>query len=302
MDINKSMVLIGVQTLDYDREFTQLLGQDYYLLFAKNCQEVIEIAWETQPDLILLEGELITSCSVNVCSLLGDDPRTRVIPVIIFLNSKDKPQIEKFYRCVTDYLTFPDHPEILKAHLSTFLELKYYRDIFERKRTTGSLAETPVWTTFKEYLEWEWRRAIRYQTPESLIIVGVDFIDSFKEYYGPPSRDDCLRQVSNLLKENAKRGTDYMARYENDIFVLLMPDTDMGGALKVAQRIQEGMEVLDIPHPSSPVADRVTLSIGVATMLPTENQKSSELIQRAMEFLREAENNGYNQIRYILTE
>lgn len=299
MNLKKVRLLIGVKTLAYIQDFARLLEQEYQLLFATQCSQLLEIAREKQADLILLEDALVGMESMEMCSLLKTDPRTQDIPVIIITGSMDEAYIQNLNGFAVDYLHFPDHPAILKAHLRTFLELKHYRDLFASQQTSDPIANILDWPAFEEHFNREWRRAIRYQAPQSLIILSIDFLDAFNELYGGPAVVDCLRSVEKLLLRSVQRVTDYVARYGNDEYSVLLTETDTRGALKVAVKIIEEMAMLNIPHEGSLVGDHVTLSIGLATLLPTENQSPSDLILLAQDLLHEAKRNGYNQVQFI---
>lgn len=299
IELEKLSILIGVKTQELVQDFARFLDHEYQLFFATQGRELLDIARKKQADLILLEDELAAIETTDLCSLLHKDPRTHSIPVVIITKTINDDLIQRFGSIATDYLHFPDHPAILKAHLRTILELCHYRDFFNGEKVADSLAEIADWPVFEEYLRHEWRRGIRYQTPQSLIIADIDFFDAFEQFYGISLAEDCFNQIAMVMVKCATRVTDIISRHGASEFTLLMPETDVRGGLKVAQRIQEMVEMLNIPHANCPIADHVTLSIGVATLLPNENQKSFELFLKASELLREAKRNGHNQIQIM---
>lgn len=149
--------------------------------------------------------------------------------------------------------------------------------------------------SFDEALQREWYRALRSQTPLSLILCDVDFFKSYNDTYGHSRGDDCLRQVAIALQQSVRRPTDLVARYGGEEFVVLLPNTDAYGALKVAKLIQERMQELQILHSGSQVSPFVTVSLGAATILPSLEVTPSVLIEVADAGLYEAKQKGRNQ-------
>jgi two-component system cell cycle response regulator len=97
------------------------------------------------------------------------------------------------------------------------------------------------------------------------------------------------------LNEVIRRPADLLARYGGEEFVLLLPETGGEGAVNMARRVQEKMVILNIRHDYSGVAKYITLSLGIATTIPSDDQLKDALIQRADELLYEAKKNGRNQ-------
>ncbi|MBD0267863.1 MAG: diguanylate cyclase [Cyanobacteria bacterium Co-bin8] len=150
-------------------------------------------------------------------------------------------------------------------------------------------------TRFDEHLRQEWQRLKRIQAPLSLILCDVDCFKLFNDTYGHPRGDQCLQQVSGILKDSACRAADLAARYGGEEFALVLPETDLEGALQVAEKIRQRLQDLSIPHHSS-VHQQVTLSLGVATLVPTEQGNPQALIRVADEHLYQAKHAGRNQV------
>ncbi len=134
-----------------------------------------------------------------------------------------------------------------------------------------------------------------------MIKIGVDLFAEFKEHYGQPAAEYCLRQVSRALVKSVKRETDYFAVCGKGEFILLLPETDASGALKVARRFQDALEELKIADEgvSRFNAAQIAVSMGMATVIPTSKQSADNLIQEAEALLREARRDMNNQIYYL---
>lgn len=273
----------------------EALGAEHEILFATNGQEALGIASNELPDLILLDVILPDLDGYQVCKRLKNDPKTRDIPVI-FVASMDPEEDEAKGLDVgaTDYLAKPIRSPIVRARVRNHLELKRYRDYLEKVSAKDGLTGVANRRWFDDQLEREWRRARRNHTPLSLILMDIDFFKAYNDHYGQLAGDDCLRQLARALDKCARRPADLVARYGGEEFVCLLPDTDANGALWVASRLREEVNGLNIPHAYSLVADHLTLSIGVSTLVPVVGQPPFDLIRRADEFLYAAKQNGRN--------
>ena len=297
MEKRKQTVLI-VDDVPANTEFlTEVLGDDQKILAAASGQEALDTAISRLPDLILLDILMPDQDGYEICTKLKKEPATQNIP-IIFVTALDQEQDEARGLQVgaIDYITKPFSPPIVRARVRNHLELKRYRDLLENLSTTDELTGIPNRRQFDHALDREWRRGLRNQSPVSLVLMDVDCFKAFNDHYGHLAGDDCLRRVADTLAGAARRPGDVMARLGGEEFVSLLPETDHRGAMVTANRIQQGVSSMGVPHAFSEAAEHVTLSIGLATMVPTKEQTSSDLIRRADEFLYLAKHNGRNQI------
>ncbi|MBM0489796.1 diguanylate cyclase [Aeromonas jandaei] len=146
---------------------------------------------------------------------------------------------------------------------------------------------------FNVELERELYHSQESGVPLSLILIDVDYFKRFNDHYGHQSGDICLKEVAQALSRAARSPSDLVARYGGEEFVLLLPDTDLEGAQKVAWRLQEEMNRLRLEHQASDVASWVTVSQGVACIAPDEN--ACQLLERADQALYRAKESGRNQ-------
>lgn len=149
---------------------------------------------------------------------------------------------------------------------------------------------------FDDGIDREWRRALRDQTPISLIMVDIDFFKAYNDTYGHQAGDDCLKQVAGLLKRYSRRAGDFPARYGGEEFTVVLSGTGTGNAQRIAEEIREGVESLGIPHESSSAGDVVTVSAGVATVVPHDGLSVAELIRKADSALYRAKGAGRNRV------
>jgi len=298
MEIGKQTVLIVDDTPANIEILSEALSNEYEVLFATSGQDALNIAFDQEPDLILLDVVMPDMDGYEVCARLKRDTRTRTVP-IIFVTAMDQQEDETRGLNVgaIDYLTKPIRPPIVRARVRNHLELKRYRDFLENLSSTDGLTGIANRRRFDEALDCEWKRARRNQIGLSLILMDVDLFKDYNDLYGHLVGDDCLRQLAQVLAGCVRRPADLIARYGGEEFACLLPDTDLEGAKWLANRMREKVDSLHIPHAHSPVADHITLSLGVASLIPVVGQSYFDLIRHADECLYASKRNGRNQVR-----
>jgi diguanylate cyclase (GGDEF)-like protein/PAS domain S-box-containing protein len=170
------------------------------------------------------------------------------------------------------------------------------RDMTDQKRAEAalkSLAASDGLTglanrrSFDQALAQEWARGQRSKKPLSLLFVDVDHFKLFNDFHGHQAGDECLRAVASVIGENTLRPADLSARYGGEEFAIIMPETDTAGACKVAERLRDVLCRLRIPHAAEGAGPFVTVSIGIATQVPHEDNSaerfSPRLIRRSMQ-------------------
>ena len=150
--------------------------------------------------------------------------------------------------------------------------------------------------SFDERLESDWLHALREQVPMSLLLIDVDHFKLFNDTYGHQKGDACLREVAAILDAQVFRPADLASRYGGEEFAVIMPATDLDGALRVADRIREAVVDLGLPHAASPSDHRVTLSVGAASAIPAIGQTPADLLAAADAALYRAKHAGRNRV------
>jgi diguanylate cyclase (GGDEF)-like protein len=151
---------------------------------------------------------------------------------------------------------------------------------------------------FDEYLLQEWSRHIRMQQPLSLLLCDVDHFKLYNDHHGHQAGDECLKNVAKSLTLCYRAG-DLVARYGGEEFAMVLPQTNRAGAVRVAERIRAAVAGAALPHAASPVCDRVTVSVGVASMTPQlHGPDARALVEAADRQLYLAKHLGRNQVSY----
>ena len=151
---------------------------------------------------------------------------------------------------------------------------------------------------FDEFLDKEWRRATRDEddTEISLIMIDIDYFKIYNDSYGHQAGDDCLKSVASALNKCVHRATDLMARYGGEEFVCVLVNTPLEGAMTLAENMRQAIEDCNLAHNHSEVADRVSISLGVSVMIPTQENSTENIIKEADDALYKAKESGRNQV------
>jgi len=150
---------------------------------------------------------------------------------------------------------------------------------------------------FDECLAMQWKAAHREGDAISLLIADIDSFKAYNDAYGHLAGDEVLKRVAKVIAGVARRPTDLAARYGGEEFVVLLPNTEGATALAIAESLVARIGGLGIPHSTSSVADVVTISIGVASLLPSRGEfaSSEALVAAADVALYEAKRGGKNR-------
>lgn len=183
------------------------------------------------------------------------------------------------------------------------------RDISERKALEEQLAQLAAIDSltglhnrrsFDEMLDREWQRTLRTGSPTSLLLLDLDRFKELNDSYGHTVGDDCLRAAARALAAALRRGTDLAARYGGEELAAILPDTDLDGAIKVAENIRTAILELGIPHRRNfEGGGLLSVSIGVATAMGRDGgsmRMPQALLQAADAALYRAKHSGRNRV------
>ena len=285
--------------------------------YCNDPKKAVETATEVKPTIILQDLIMPDIDGMTLVRSYRDRPEVKDVPVIV-LSSKEDPldKSEAFSNGASDYLVkLPDKIELiarLRAHSRSYLAQQQrdeaFRDLRELKKeleeknrelerlsTTDGLLGIANRRSFDDFFDKEWRRASREEKHLSIILIDIDHFKAFNDNYGHQGGDDCLRRVATRLKECLKRGGDKIARYGGEEFVVVLPNTNQQGAILIAEELRAGIESMNLQHEHSKVADHVTISLGVASVVPNQNLSLTKLISMADDALYEAKEAGRNR-------
>lgn len=284
--------------------------EGYRVAEASDGEECLDVCPTQKPDLVLLDAVMPGmdgfSCCAQLQTLLGDD-----CPPVLMINvPNDEASVEQAFEVgATDYITKPIYMVGLRQRVRHLLQSRWaiaqLRQYIEREHqlaeqleaanqelqrvaSVDSLTQIANRCSFDEYLNREWKRLTRERKPLSLIICDIDAFKAYNETYGHQAGDECLKLIADTIRQVAKRPADLVARFGGEEFAVILPNTPARGAVQVAEAIRSEVKAQAIAHAGSLVSKFVTLSLGVACIVPSSKSSTDRLIAEADEALYQA--------------
>jgi diguanylate cyclase (GGDEF)-like protein len=274
-----------------------LLKTDHTVILAKSGGQALTLAVQHLPDLILLDVVMPEINGYEVLRQLKSDPRTAAIAVI-FITGLDTPEDEEHGLTIgaSDYITKPFNLAVVRARVRCHLQLARQRRMLETLANIDGLTEIANRRHFDDRYATEWARAVRHGQSLSVAILDIDFFKDYNDQAGHAMGDRVLQGVASVLVNGMNRATDLVARYGGEEFALLMPGTDVKGAAQLADHLRDATGRLAMPHPDSTKTDRITVSVGGATLRPGRNESAADLLKAADDHLYRAKKEGRNRV------
>lgn len=177
-------------------------------------------------------------------------------------------------------------------------ELKEANETLERLSREDSLTGLANRRWFAQFLAQTWRTALRDNKAISILIMDIDDFKAYNDTYGHQKGDECLKLVASAIRRAVGRASDLVSRYGGEEFVVVLGDTPLEGALKIAEQIRSAVESLAIPHKAAKYHQHVTLSIGVTSTLPTHDTQPETVLIAADRAMYNAKHEGKNRVAY----
>lgn len=296
------------------------------VITAESGLLALEMALQYDLTLILLDVQMPEMNGYETAELLRGSKRTKFIPIIfVTANNMEEASIFKGYESgAVDYLFKPINSTVLLSKVRVFIELGQQKSklevksleldikikelealkheledknkILEQLTMEDRLTSLGNRRCFDITLAAEWKRGFRFKQPLSLVMVDIDYFKLFNDTYGHQEGDICLKRVANALSGTLKRPCDIITRYGGEEFIAILPNTDSEGATKVGERMLQAAESLEISHNKSEILDHITVSVGVATLIPVQGSMAEFLIKAVDQALYKAKGMGRNKL------
>jgi diguanylate cyclase (GGDEF)-like protein len=182
----------------------------------------------------------------------------------------------------------------------TLRELSEVNQKLTEQNTIDSLTGVKNRSAFDRRLIAEGRISRRQQTPMSLLMIDIDKFKNINDKYGHLGGDHTIRAIANTLSEYVKRPTDLVSRFGGEEFAIILPCTDIEGALLVAEQIRQAVSELNIVHNEDTIP--VTVSIGISETIIDSDEHPVLLLEQADKALYQAKRSGRNQVCYYQRE
>ncbi len=299
MSVQKPRILIVDDIAADLLALGKLLEDEYEIIPAGSGPEALRLAETEDVDLVLLDAQMPGMDGFEACARLKVNPRTEGLPVILVGTPEEETvEAKGLLQGAVDFLPRPIRASSAKARMKAHLENRRFREILQRLTWLDAVTGIPTRERFDGALGSEWRRNARNHTPIALLLMEVDHFDAFCELHGKAAGDETLRRLIGALTDGIQRAGDVLGRYGEHVFACLLPETDNVGAVSVGERIRAELNSMAIPHGHSETAPFVTLSIGVASLVPGRTDLLKDLTENATTFLAKAQQRGGNQVMF----
>ncbi|MBD2198899.1 MULTISPECIES: response regulator [Calothrix] len=302
--------------------------EGYRVVEVNDGQQCLDAYDTIKPDIVLLDAVMPVMDGFTCCRQLLKIARNNLIsalasfdtdsalnntvisklwertPILMITCLDDEESVNRAFEAgAMDYITKPIHWAVLRQRLRRLLQqAQVYKQLEAANQALQHIANVDGLTglanrrRFDDYLNTQWINLAQEEAPLSLILCDIDFFKFYNDKYGHPAGDVCLQKVGQVLSHTAQKNQDLVARYGGEEFAVIMPNTHAVGAVHVAAAMQAGVRDLKILHDGSDVSEYVTLSMGVATMVPTWESSPSDLIVKADKALYQAKAEGRDRI------
>lgn len=301
-DAGEHKPLQRILVLDNDLPALQMIIEqmsNIQIEIVEDFASLVEAGLERgMPDLVMANTALIEDReSTEWWRHSGDTDLAGALPVIFLSEDKStEAEVAAFEAGAADFIVKPFHPRVLRARMNMHLQARESQRLLNNIARVDGLTAICNRREFDLRLLSEWSRGVRTGKPLALLMIDVDKFKQYNDHHGHLRGDKCLIDVAQLLNDCTQRTSDLIARYGGEEFVALLPDSDIEGAMTVAEDCLAALNDAGMPHLNSDVAPHVTVSIGVAAMVPVHDKSSTLLIEQADVALYQAKQNGRNRI------
>lgn len=294
---------------------SRMMEQEAYQVVAvPDGAECLALCQQQLPNLILLDALMPVMDGFDCCAALQQQFGEQCPPVLMITSLEDQASVDQAFAAgASDYITKPIHWAVLRQRVRRLLQmhtaiaelhqkmeqerllmsqLEAANAALKRLAAIDGLTQLANRRCFDECLEREWQRLKRDGAPLSLILCDIDRFKRYNDTYGHHVGDECLKQVARLLQK-VKAGS-LAARYGGEEFALILPHRTAIEAAAVGRSIQAVLRAQVI----SPIEPEqiITLSLGVACLVPTNSSAPTDLIAQADRALYHAKQTGRDRL------
>lgn len=279
----------------------QVLHNDYNVYMARSGNEALELIQSKCPDIILLDVYMPELSGLELCRILKDDPVYCDIPIIFITSFTDPTQeVECWEAGGVDFVQKPINQLTLSKRVKSHLTLKFQADALKRTANLDGLTGIYNRRYFDEQGQVLFSHSQQIQSAFTVVMFDIDYFKDFNDRYGHLIGDDCLKSVSNCMRNVICDEYKLFARYGGEEFILLISGQPLDQVRTLIESICQAVVALKIPHESSHCNDFVTLSAGAVLCEKTQLIQLKGLIDQSDKLLYEAKAQGRN--RFLLND
>jgi diguanylate cyclase (GGDEF)-like protein len=297
---------------------TQMLQKmGHTVTVAENGETALAAYERERPDLVLMDVTMPVMDGYAAAQQIRRRYPEDWVPIIFLSGADHEQHLERGIRAGgDDYLIKPASYVVLHAKIHAMqridemrkrllkmsAELTAANRALERMSRQDGLTELANRRCLDSYLSDEMARARRSKKELAFALCDLDFFKPYNDHYGHQAGDQCLKKVAQALRSACRRPADLAARYGGEEFALVLPETGLTGAAQVAEGVRNAVARLLIRHEYSSVAPHLTVSIGVASLVPAKEIQIERLVSIADQALYQAKNLGRDRIVALQAE
>lgn len=286
--------LLAVTAAGAELPALTVLEQEHRLVKVCGLEAGAETLHRESPDMLLLDAALCAGAD----SLAAALPRLHAdsLPIVLL---GDAPQelVERAVQAgIAEWLPAQLPPALLRRRVGHLLDLRYAQELLRAQTLLDGLTGLSNRKRFDEFLHAAFANARRRKESIGLILFDVDEFAAYNEALGSQAGDEVLLHIGRTLASARRRPLDLFARFSGDCFACVLPDTDLEGVRAVAELFLADIDALEIDHPDSSVATRITVSLGVAAQRPQQQDQPLALLEAANQALRRAKLSGRHAV------
>lgn len=299
----KNTILIIDSTPTDLRKLGKLVQAQGEVLFATSGEAGLHMAAQRCPNLIIINVVLNDMKGVQLCERLKQQRETADIAMIMIANTYN-PQYEvaALEAGALDFMSKPFARSVVQARIKTYLDLSHQQHLLKTLADKDGLTEVYNRRYLTEHGRVELKRHYRQQQSLTLALLDIDYFKPYNDAYGHWQGDLCLHEVAQAIAASTRRPGEFVARYGGEEFAVVLPNTSQHNAKKYGQWICEQVLSLAIPHGYSQTLPFITVSVGIAAVVPNSQTTFENLITTADSALYLAKESGRNQYKAAVIE
>ncbi|MGE0231720.1 MAG: PleD family two-component system response regulator [Flavobacteriaceae bacterium] len=265
-------------------------------------QEALFHAAEGNYDAVIISLQLADFDPLRLCSQIRSLDRTRNLPILLVADEGDTARVMRALDIGgNDFVTRPIDRNELAARVRTQIRRRRYMEsLRDSVKVSVTMAMTDPMTGLynrrymESHLDTLLSDALSRERPLSMLILDIDFFKSVNDTHGHDVGDEVIREFARRLQRNT-RGIDMTCRFGGEEFIVVMPDTDISLAIRVAERVRRSVADEPFPIQNGTRFIDITTSAGVATIERLDDNRDT-LIRRADQALYRAKRHGRNRV------
>jgi diguanylate cyclase (GGDEF)-like protein len=293
---NNNLILIIDDNVQELKDLGALLHGLGDVIFATSVETGLQIVEQRKPDLVICSANFPTLGCGEICRQIKSKRETHDTSIMV-ISRTSAAELEALEAGAVDFIAQPFSPPILLARVKTHLSFSHHKSVLQNLADKDGLTDVFNRRYFDNQARIELKRHYRQQQALTLALLDIDHFKIYNDAYGHLQGDICIREVAQAIDAASRRPGEFVARYGGEEFVAVLPNTNPQNAKKYGRWICAQVLSLAIPHGYSTTAPFITISCGIATVVPQANMTLENLIATADTALYQAKSSGRNQFK-----